>query len=256
MSDQEAKPSSQTGEKKDGEYIKLKVIGQDNSEIHFKVKMTTQLRKLKESYCQRQVIGICHAGWRPGKVCCIKCLSNIQAVSPGLENFRQPKPVAAWYCQYHHPVRAGTAPTRRLGSERDTDVRRLYAFLNIMSTWVDHDRLLVIITPRNLALSTISTSALLMCPTLCYLKSMTSSFILLMLERLLSLHHAAKHAISFLCSVLFAIRPTTMELVEFGHTVMVVQGVYLGLSAQPFWGTVLGIRVEKVLSPILTECSL
>ncbi|XP_048470480.1 small ubiquitin-related modifier 1 isoform X5 [Rhincodon typus] len=123
MSDQEAKPSSQTGEKKDGEYIKLKVIGQDNSEIHFKVKMTTQLRKLKESYCQRQVIGICHAGWRPGKVCCIKCLSNIQAVSPGLENFRQPKPVAAWYCQYHHPVRAGTAPTRRLGSERDTDVR-------------------------------------------------------------------------------------------------------------------------------------
>ncbi|XP_072343159.1 small ubiquitin-related modifier 1 isoform X2 [Scyliorhinus torazame] len=54
MSDQEAKPSSQSGEKKDGEYIKLKVIGQDNSEIHFKVKMTTQLRKLKESYCQRQ----------------------------------------------------------------------------------------------------------------------------------------------------------------------------------------------------------
>ncbi|XP_069760926.1 small ubiquitin-related modifier 1 isoform X1 [Narcine bancroftii] len=50
----EAKPSSQSGEKKDGEYIKLKVIGQDNSEIHFKVKMTTQLRKLKESYCQRQ----------------------------------------------------------------------------------------------------------------------------------------------------------------------------------------------------------
>uniref|UniRef100_A0A8C4QVN4 Small ubiquitin-related modifier n=1 Tax=Eptatretus burgeri TaxID=7764 RepID=A0A8C4QVN4_EPTBU len=27
---------------------------QDNSEIHFKVKMTTQLKKLKESYCQRQ----------------------------------------------------------------------------------------------------------------------------------------------------------------------------------------------------------
>nr|XP_014346368.1 PREDICTED: small ubiquitin-related modifier 1-like isoform X1 [Latimeria chalumnae]XP_014346369.1 PREDICTED: small ubiquitin-related modifier 1-like isoform X1 [Latimeria chalumnae] len=50
----EANSSTQPGEKKEGEYIKLKVIGQDNSEIHFKVKMTTQLRKLKESYCQRQ----------------------------------------------------------------------------------------------------------------------------------------------------------------------------------------------------------
>ncbi|XP_034405238.1 small ubiquitin-related modifier 1 isoform X2 [Cyclopterus lumpus] len=55
MSDTETKPSSQDGgEKKDGEYIKLKVIGQDSSEIHFKVKMTTHLKKLKESYSQRQ----------------------------------------------------------------------------------------------------------------------------------------------------------------------------------------------------------
>ncbi|KAI4876026.1 hypothetical protein NFI96_002869 [Prochilodus magdalenae] len=50
----ETKPSGEGGEKKDGEYIKLKVIGQDNSEIHFKVKMTTHLKKLKESYSQRQ----------------------------------------------------------------------------------------------------------------------------------------------------------------------------------------------------------
>lgn len=56
MTEQEAKPSSQDlgDNKKDGEYIKLKVIGQDNSEIHFKVKMTTHLKKLKESYSQRQ----------------------------------------------------------------------------------------------------------------------------------------------------------------------------------------------------------
>uniref|UniRef100_A0A4W3H877 Small ubiquitin-related modifier n=1 Tax=Callorhinchus milii TaxID=7868 RepID=A0A4W3H877_CALMI len=47
-------PGNDSGDRKDGEYIKLKVIGQDNSEIHFKVKMTTQLKKLKESYCQRQ----------------------------------------------------------------------------------------------------------------------------------------------------------------------------------------------------------
>ncbi|POI30182.1 hypothetical protein CIB84_006068 [Bambusicola thoracicus] len=52
---QEAKPSAEDlGDKKEGEYIKLKVIGQDSSEIHFKVKMTTHLKKLKESYCQRQ----------------------------------------------------------------------------------------------------------------------------------------------------------------------------------------------------------
>ncbi|XP_007610196.1 small ubiquitin-related modifier 1 isoform X1 [Cricetulus griseus] len=38
MSDQEAKPSTEDlGDKKEGEYIKLKVIGQDSSEIHFKV---------------------------------------------------------------------------------------------------------------------------------------------------------------------------------------------------------------------------
>ncbi|XP_053422042.1 small ubiquitin-related modifier 1-like [Nycticebus coucang] len=55
MSDQEAKPSTEDlGDKKEGEYIKLKVIGQDSSEIHFKAKMTTHLKKLKDSYCQRQ----------------------------------------------------------------------------------------------------------------------------------------------------------------------------------------------------------
>ncbi|CAD7681905.1 unnamed protein product [Nyctereutes procyonoides] len=55
MSDQEAKPSTEDlGDKKEGEYIKLKVIGQDSSEIHPKAKMTTHLKKLKESYCQRQ----------------------------------------------------------------------------------------------------------------------------------------------------------------------------------------------------------
>ncbi|XP_023368579.1 small ubiquitin-related modifier 1-like [Otolemur garnettii] len=55
MSDQQAKPSTEDlGDKKEGEYIKLKVTEQDSSEIHFKVKMTTHLKKLKESYCQRQ----------------------------------------------------------------------------------------------------------------------------------------------------------------------------------------------------------
>ncbi|XP_041596313.1 small ubiquitin-related modifier 1-like [Vulpes lagopus] len=53
-SDQEANPSTEDlGDKKEGEYVKLKVIGQDSSEIDFKAKMTTHRKKLKESYCQR-----------------------------------------------------------------------------------------------------------------------------------------------------------------------------------------------------------
>jgi len=31
------------------EYMKLKVVGQDSNEIHFRVKVTTQMGKLKES---------------------------------------------------------------------------------------------------------------------------------------------------------------------------------------------------------------
>ncbi|XP_032282695.1 small ubiquitin-related modifier 1-like isoform X2 [Phoca vitulina] len=55
MDGQEAKPSNEdVGGKAAGEYIKLKVVGQDNSEVHFRVKMTTYMKKLKESYCQRQ----------------------------------------------------------------------------------------------------------------------------------------------------------------------------------------------------------
>uniref|UniRef100_A0A9L0RVX6 Rad60/SUMO-like domain-containing protein n=1 Tax=Equus caballus TaxID=9796 RepID=A0A9L0RVX6_HORSE len=55
MSDQEAKPSANDlGDKKEGESMKLKVTGQESGEIHFKVTMTTHLKKLKESYCQRQ----------------------------------------------------------------------------------------------------------------------------------------------------------------------------------------------------------
>ena len=37
------------------EYIKLKVVGQDANEIHFRVKMTTSMAKLKKSYSERVV---------------------------------------------------------------------------------------------------------------------------------------------------------------------------------------------------------
>ena len=45
----------QTSETKDGEveYIKLKVVGQDSNEIHFRVKMSTSMAKLKKSYAER-----------------------------------------------------------------------------------------------------------------------------------------------------------------------------------------------------------
>ncbi|XP_049994211.1 small ubiquitin-related modifier 1-like isoform X2 [Alexandromys fortis] len=54
MSDKETKPSSEVFETKKEKIIKVKVIAQDGNEIYFKVKMTTQLKKLKETYCQRQ----------------------------------------------------------------------------------------------------------------------------------------------------------------------------------------------------------
>merc|ERR1711990_1235301 len=40
------------------EYIRLKVVGQDNSEIHFKVKFSTQMGKLKKSYSERQGVPV------------------------------------------------------------------------------------------------------------------------------------------------------------------------------------------------------
>merc|ERR1711997_96415 len=44
-------PAINMGE--DTEYIKLKVVGQDSNEIHFRVKQTTQMGKLKKSYAER-----------------------------------------------------------------------------------------------------------------------------------------------------------------------------------------------------------
>ena len=39
--------------KEETEYIKLKVVGQDSNEIHFRVKMSTSMAKLKKSYAER-----------------------------------------------------------------------------------------------------------------------------------------------------------------------------------------------------------
>merc|ERR1711946_43268 len=48
---QEEKETASMGD--ETEYIKLKVVGQDSNEIHFRVKQTTQMGKLKKSYSER-----------------------------------------------------------------------------------------------------------------------------------------------------------------------------------------------------------
>ena len=40
------------------QYIKLRVVGEDSMEIHFTVKKTTQLRKLKRSYSESKGVGV------------------------------------------------------------------------------------------------------------------------------------------------------------------------------------------------------
>ncbi|CAD5123423.1 DgyrCDS11772 [Dimorphilus gyrociliatus] len=45
-------------DKGDKEFIKLRVVGQDNSEVHFKVKMSTTMAKLKKTYAERQGVSV------------------------------------------------------------------------------------------------------------------------------------------------------------------------------------------------------
>jgi len=58
----ESKPnvanSTQEPNEANSEYIKLRVVGQDSNEIHFKVKMTTQMTKLKKSYSERVGVSV------------------------------------------------------------------------------------------------------------------------------------------------------------------------------------------------------
>merc|ERR1712018_134258 len=48
-----SKPSTMGDKDGETEYIKLKVVGQDSNEIHFRVKMSTNMGKLKKSYAER-----------------------------------------------------------------------------------------------------------------------------------------------------------------------------------------------------------
>uniref|UniRef100_A0A914C732 Small ubiquitin-related modifier n=1 Tax=Acrobeloides nanus TaxID=290746 RepID=A0A914C732_9BILA len=42
----------------DKEYIKLKVVGQDSNEVHFRVKYGTSMGKLKKSYAERTGVNV------------------------------------------------------------------------------------------------------------------------------------------------------------------------------------------------------
>ncbi|CAD6184484.1 unnamed protein product [Caenorhabditis auriculariae] len=41
-----------------GEYIKIKVVGQDSNEVHFRVKFGTSMGKLKKSYADRTGVAV------------------------------------------------------------------------------------------------------------------------------------------------------------------------------------------------------
>ena len=52
MGDAAAEPKAEDN------HINLKVVGADNSEVHFKIKKTTQLKKLKQAYADRQGVSL------------------------------------------------------------------------------------------------------------------------------------------------------------------------------------------------------
>jgi len=51
---QDEKPQQPTQAPASADHISLKVVDQEGSEVYFKIKRSTPLRKLMEAYCQRQ----------------------------------------------------------------------------------------------------------------------------------------------------------------------------------------------------------
>ena len=58
MADSAAAGAEPAAAKTDDNHINLKVVGADNSEVHFKIKKTTQLKKLKQAYADRQGVSL------------------------------------------------------------------------------------------------------------------------------------------------------------------------------------------------------
>uniref|UniRef100_A0A7E4VHP8 Small ubiquitin-related modifier n=1 Tax=Panagrellus redivivus TaxID=6233 RepID=A0A7E4VHP8_PANRE len=58
MSDNEQQAGNAGGDAQGQDYIKLKVVGQDANEVHFRVKYGTSMAKLKKSYAERTGVNI------------------------------------------------------------------------------------------------------------------------------------------------------------------------------------------------------
>uniref|UniRef100_A0A914PAH8 Small ubiquitin-related modifier n=1 Tax=Panagrolaimus davidi TaxID=227884 RepID=A0A914PAH8_9BILA len=59
MSDNEQQQPAPSGDgAQPQDYIKLKVVGQDSNEVHFRVKYGTSMAKLKKSYAERTGVNI------------------------------------------------------------------------------------------------------------------------------------------------------------------------------------------------------
>uniref|UniRef100_A0A914WQI4 Small ubiquitin-related modifier n=1 Tax=Plectus sambesii TaxID=2011161 RepID=A0A914WQI4_9BILA len=56
--DQQEGAAGGDGGAQDSEYIKLKVVGQDSNEVHFRVKFSTHMGKLKRSYADRVGVSV------------------------------------------------------------------------------------------------------------------------------------------------------------------------------------------------------
>ncbi|CAO4360484.1 unnamed protein product [Caenorhabditis nigoni] len=56
MADDAANAAAPGGD--NAEYIKIKVVGQDSNEVHFRVKFGTSMAKLKKSYADRTGVSV------------------------------------------------------------------------------------------------------------------------------------------------------------------------------------------------------
>ncbi|KAF8367991.1 smo-1 [Pristionchus pacificus] len=54
----DATANANAGGDGNAEYIKLKVVGQDSNEVHFRVKYGTSMGKLKKSYADRTGVSV------------------------------------------------------------------------------------------------------------------------------------------------------------------------------------------------------
>lgn len=70
----------------ESEHINLKVLGQDNAVVQFKIKKHTPLRKLMNAYCDRAVSYLLYQPFKSLFVLIVYC--NVQGLSMQVVRFR------------------------------------------------------------------------------------------------------------------------------------------------------------------------